>query len=138
MSTLRTDITVGDVVRSIDTIPVSGPQTLTKEALESMTEHRLGVVCVVDGDGTLEGIFTDGDLRRMLLRDQKPLAAIFADDVENHMARKPTTVSPDTTLVDAVALMEDREVWDLPVVDGGNKLVGLLHLHPAVKALLDI
>jgi len=134
----KTNLTVGDIVRPLDSIPVATPKTITKEVLEQMTRFRLGIACVVDGDGKLAGIFTDGDLRRMLLHDQKPFAAIFADDIGIHLTRNPTTVHPDMTLREAVEIMEAKQIWDLPIVDGRNVLIGLLHLHPAVKALLDI
>ena len=53
------------------------------------------------------------------------------------MVQKPISVNPFDSLSSAVELMEEYQVWDLPVVDSSNILVGLLHLHPAVKALLN-
>ena len=82
------------------------------------------------------GILTDGDVRRMLLREQKPVAALFVDDVIVHANMSPTVVAPDARLDTAIALMEEREIWDLPVVDDEGMLRGVLHLHPVVKALL--
>ena len=84
----------------------------------------------------LVGVFTDGDLRRKLLNSQKPSAAFFVDDVVDHMFENPFTVTPSDSLHTAIQLMEEHQVWDLPVVDYTQSLVGLLHLHPAVKALL--
>jgi CBS domain-containing protein len=136
MSTVN--LKVKDVLRSMYNIPVATSRTLMKEALESMTEHRLGIVCQIDDDGRLEGVFTDGDLRRMLLKDQKPLAALFSDDVADHVARNPLTVGPDMLLSGAVRLMEEKEIWDIPVTDSDNRLIGLLHLHPAIKAVLAL
>lgn len=136
MSTSTTDLTVADVLRPLDRIPVIGPRTLFKQALEAMNTHRLGLASVVDDDGRLLGIVTDGDVRRMLLREQKPFAALFVDDAIQHANREPTTVAPDLKLTDAVALMEQLEVWDLPVIDTDRRLVGVLHLHPIVKLLL--
>lgn len=138
MSISMTDLKVKDVSLSCDQIPVVGERALLKEALESMTRHRLGIACLVDREGMLRGVFTDGDIRRMLLRDQKPFSALFADDVAAHANPNPTTVSPEDRLVDAVRLMEEREIWDLPVKEPTGRLSGLLHLHPAVKALLGI
>jgi arabinose-5-phosphate isomerase len=120
----------------LDKFPVVEPKTFLKKALEVMTVHRLGVVCVVDKSGRLEGVFTDGDVRRMLLKDQKPFSALFADDIIAHANRTPTTVGLETSLSEAVAVMEEKSIWDLPVVGDGNVLKGLLHLHPAIKAML--
>lgn len=133
-----TDLKVGDVMLPPDRIPVVDERRMFKEVLEEMTRFRLGIASIVDAGGKLLGIFTDGDIRRMLLRDQKPFAALFVDDAIQHAVRSPTTTQPDAKLADAVRLMEEREIWDLPVVDRAGKLVGLLHLHPAVKRLLAI
>lgn len=137
MSTSTTDLTVADVLRPLDRIPVVGPRELLKRSLEAMGQHRLGLVSIVDDDGRLLGIVTDGDVRRMVLREQKPWAALLVDDTIRHANTEPTTVAPDTSLADAVRLMEDLEVWDLPVIDTGRRLVGVLHLHPVVKLLLQ-
>lgn len=136
VSTSMTELTVNDVLMPLDKIAAVTPKTLFKEVLEAMTKARIGIACVVADDGGLAGIITDGDIRRMLLKDQKPFSFLFADDAIQHANAKCTTVKPSDSLRDAVQVMEDRQIWDLPVVDQGGKLVGLLHLHPAVKALL--
>lgn len=138
MSTSTTDLTVGDVMLPPDRIPVVDQRRIFKEVLEEMTRCRLGIASIVDGGGKLLGIFTDGDIRRMLLRDQRPFAALFADDAIRHAVSNPVTTRPEAKLRDAIRVMETREIWDLPVVDGEGKLVGLLHLHPAVKRLLGL
>ena len=101
-----------------------------------MGKFRLGIVCVVDENEKLLGIVTDGDIRRKLLKVQKPMSAFFIDDVIKHSIKNPITVQPETSLKTAVELMGDKQIWDLPVVDGDGKLKGLLHLHPAIKKLL--
>lgn len=128
---------VREVMMPLEKFPVIGERTLFKEALESMGHFRLGIACIVGEDGKLKGIVTDGDVRRMLLSVQKPIAAMFVDDAVEHAILSPVTVSPDDTLPGAMEAMERRRVWDLPVVSPDGTLVGLLHLHPAVKALLS-
>ena len=128
-------MTVSDVMLASDATPQTNRTTLLKEAFELMDDHKLGIVCVTSADGTLEGIITDGDVRRMLNTIQKPIAALMSDDVINHAVLTPLTVTSATKLSDAIAVMGNKKVWDLPVVDDG-KLSGLLHLHPAVEALL--
>jgi arabinose-5-phosphate isomerase len=138
MSTPRADLRVGDVLLALDRIPVVKPTTLLKTTLEAMAKFRLGVAAIVDEDGLLLGIFTDGDIRRMLLRDQKPFPALFADDIVRHATLTPTVVTPDESLAHAIAIMEERQIWDLPVVDKERHLKGLLHLHPAIKAAMSL
>jgi arabinose-5-phosphate isomerase len=130
-----TDFSVQDVMLDLGRFPVSSPSALLKESLESMGVFGLGIVCLIDDQNVLHGIITDGDIRRQLLVIQKPFAAFFADDSIDHATTAYVSVMPDQSLRDAVDLMELKHIWDLPVVKN-SKLVGLLHLHPAVKALL--
>ena len=138
MSTQKNNILVRDVMMSLDRVPVIGESVIFKEALEEMGRKRLGIACVVSEQKRLKGILTDGDIRRMLLRVQKPFSAFFVDDALDHAIQSPLTIEPAHTLVHAVRLMDEKHIWDLPVVDGAGFLVGLLHLHPAVEALLGI
>jgi CBS domain-containing protein len=115
---------------------VVAERTLLREALEEMGRFRLGIACIVGPDRQLLGVLTDGDIRRKLLSVQKPFSAFFVDDALDHASRVPLTTRPETSLEEAVRVMGDRQVWDLPVVDG-DRLTGLLHLHPAVQALLE-
>tara|TARA_B100001059_G_C17835637_1_gene587914 strand:- start:2101 stop:2514 length:414 start_codon:yes stop_codon:yes gene_type:complete len=132
---IQNNVTVGDVMLGRDATPQTDKTTLLKEALELMDQHRLGIVCITSADGTLDGIITDGDIRRMLNAVQKPIAALMNDDVINHAVCAPITVTSETPLTDAIAVMGSKKVWDLPVVDN-DKFSGLLHLHPAIEALL--
>ena len=137
---MRTQMTekilVKDVMIGLDKVPVVFPDTFLKKVLEDMGSYRLGIACVVDNSNKLLGIITDGDIRRKLISVQKPFSAFFVDDAIDHAIKKPATSSPIDTLSDAVQTMKKLQVWDLPVVDDHGVLIGLLHLHPAVEALL--
>lgn len=128
---------VSDVALGLDQFPVLRPNDLLKTALEQMTAKRLGIVCLTDEAGILQGVFTDGDIRRHLLTVQRPFAAFFSDDIIDHAQRKPTTVTGDSSLREALDVMARLRIWDLPVVDAQGRLIGLLHLHPLVEAVLD-
>ena len=136
MSTSTTSRTIADILLPPEAIPVMPPRTLVKEALERMSASKLGLACIVDADGRLIGLFTDGDLRRLLLRSQKPLSALFADDIIDHARREFTSVGPGTSIADALNLLQEREIFDLPVLGEDGRLEGLIHLHPALRALL--
>ncbi|MGU9962183.1 MAG: CBS domain-containing protein [Candidatus Puniceispirillales bacterium WSBS_2018_MAG_OTU23] len=131
----NTAITVAEVMLDLSKTPQTAGTTLLKEALDMMDEHKLGIICIIAKDGRLDGIITDGDIRRMLNAVQKPMAALMSDDVINHAVRTPMTVASTMPLKEATALMGAKKVWDLPVVDD-EKLVGLLHLHPAIEAVM--
>ena len=136
MSTQNRNLKVGNVMLNTAEFPTVKENIILKEALEKMDSFRLGIVCVVNNDDELLGIITDGDIRRKLLSVQKPLPAFFIDDAINQAIKNPITVSSEVGLSESVSLMEENQIWDLPVVDDG-KLVGLLHLHAAIKALLE-
>ena len=129
-------ILVCDVMIPLNRFPVISENAILKEALEEMCSKRLGIACIVNREKHLLGIITDGDLRRKLLKVQKPFSAFFIDDALDHSIRPSITVKPDQTLWLAIEKMEEKQVWDLPVIDTSGVLVGLLHLHPAVKTLL--
>ena len=134
---IKTNVLVKEVMIDLAQTPKSSPKTLLKEALEVMDQNRLGIVCVVDPENHLQGIITDGDIRRMLTRVQKPFAAILGDDVIVHAVKDPLTVGGNSTLNEALDIMQKKQIWDLPVVKNG-KLMGLLHLHPAIKSVMEI
>lgn len=138
MSTLKNNsILVREVMMPLERFPVIAENVIFKEALEEMGRSRLGIVCIVSDESKLLGIITDGDIRRKLLKVQKPFSAFFIDDALDHSIRSPVTIQPNQTLKEAVLLMKKKQIWDLPVVDDKKCLVGLLHLHAAVQALLE-
>ncbi len=126
---------IKDVMLSLDKFPVVTKNVIFKEVLEEMGNKKLGIACVVDENYKLLGILTDGDIRRKILSIQKPLSSIFIDDCLDHAILSPKTISIDDPITDAVNLMGENKIWDLPVLENGI-LKGLLHLHPMVKALI--
>ncbi len=131
------DLKVADVMLPIDMAPLADESTILKDVLEAMDRHRLGVVCIVDQKKHLTGILTEGDVRRKLLHVQKPFAALLADDAIIHAVRSPISITADVQLIDALDLMGEKKIWDLPVVDGDTRVIGLLHLHQAIRGVLD-
>ncbi|WP_280552396.1 KpsF/GutQ family sugar-phosphate isomerase [Halomonas sp. 25-S5] len=96
-----------------------------RDALLEITRQGLGFTCVVDADGHLAGVYTDGDLRRTL--DQhSDLSGLTVDDV---MTRPGKRIAPDTLAAEAVRIMEDNRISALAVVDADGRPVGALHMH---------
>ena len=126
---------VRDVMITMGNFPVVKKDTILKEAIETMGLSNLGIISVVDNNDTLLGVITDGDLRRKLLKVQKPLSFFLIDDVIDHCIKEPLTILLEVKLTDALKIMEDNEIWDLPVVNENKKLIGMLHLHQVVKKL---
>jgi arabinose-5-phosphate isomerase len=116
---------VRDVMRTGDQLP-SLPVTATvSDALFQLTSKRMGMTAIVDDDGRVAGIFTDGDLRRVLERTgdfrHLPIAEV--------MTRAPRTIAADHLAVEAVELMERHRINQLLVVDETGKLIGALNMH---------
>lgn len=125
------------VMLKINQFPVVNEKIIFKQAIEEMNRWRLGIVCVCNSKGNLKGVVTDGDLRRKILNIQKPLPSLFLDDVIEHCIKKPVVIPLNSNLTDAIDLMGSKEIWDVPVIDDNKVLIGLLHLHPIVTALIN-
>ena len=138
MSTKKNKLLVRDVMLENDKFPVVDSKELMKETLDSMNYFGIGIACIVNKQMKMLGVLTDGDLRRTLLRSQKPLSSLFVDDVLDHAALEFKSIGDKNTLIEGVKFMEKHKIWDLPVVDKEGTLLGLLHLHPAIVALLEI
>jgi arabinose-5-phosphate isomerase len=110
-------------------VPVIQFDASLKKALDSMTEHRLGIAIIVDANDKLAGVITDGDLRRLLLGHQSPLPELLITPAINFGTRTASVIISSASVEDAAKLMSEKEIWDLPVVDGSGKLIGLVHRH---------
>ncbi|MBW2085147.1 MAG: CBS domain-containing protein, partial [Deltaproteobacteria bacterium] len=106
-------------------IPRVSGRTLLSEALELMSKINLGALLVVDEKDLLEGIFTDGDLRRCLTRHKK----VHQLKIEQVMTRKPKTIAENQLAVEALEIMQKHEVTVLPIVNPAGRLKGVVHLH---------
>ncbi|MBJ9967471.1 KpsF/GutQ family sugar-phosphate isomerase [Burkholderia seminalis] len=116
---------VRDVMRSGDDVPSVGLDATLSDALFQITAKRLGMTAVVDAAGKVVGIFTDGDLRRVLARDGD-FRTLPITDV---MTRDPRTIAPDHLAVEAVELMERHRINQMLVVDADGVLIGALNMH---------
>ncbi|HET9714244.1 MAG TPA: KpsF/GutQ family sugar-phosphate isomerase [Pyrinomonadaceae bacterium] len=130
----RLTLRVGDLMHRDVENPTIGIGASWMEVVRSLSRFGLGAVCVVDGDGRLVGIITEGDLRRAIERtSHDSLAALTGDDF---MTRKPVVATPELLAFDALRLMEDRprQISVLPVVDGDQMCVGLIRVHDIVRS----
>jgi arabinose-5-phosphate isomerase len=108
-----------------DAIPQVEPQTNMPDVIYEMSRKKMGVTAVVE-KGKLVGIISDGDLRRLLEKRGKDVLDLIAGDC---MTKNPRTVAANEFAATALALMEEKKITSLMVVDGGGKLEGIVHLH---------
>jgi len=116
---------VSDVMHQGDDLPRVAPGTSLQLTILEMTRGKMGCTTVVDEEGRLAGIITDGDLRRLFERDGSPLQRP-AGEV---MSRRPVTIGRMELASAALRLMEERKITSVPVVDADRRLEGLVQIH---------
>ena len=121
-------LTVADVMHSGDALPAVAEGTPLKTAVVAMSEKSLGMLAVIDKQGSLKGIFTDGDLRR-LLETRDSLAGLTVDEI---MKPNPVTIAPDKLAAEAAKLMQQKRIGGLLVSEQG-RLVGALNMHDLLR-----
>ncbi|MFL9926631.1 KpsF/GutQ family sugar-phosphate isomerase [Herbaspirillum lusitanum] len=121
---------VRDVMRSGDAVPSVRPDVSLSAALMEITRKGMAMTAVVDDQHRPLGVFTDGDLRRLLEQGQDLTRFSIADV----MHASPRTIHPDQLAVDAVQVMEEFRINQLLVADAQGVLVGALHIHDLTRA----
>ena len=121
---------IEDVMHKDEQVPVVSDDTLIVTALLEITRKGLGMTAVVDADGRLAGIYTDGDLRRTL--DQR--LDIHSTPIREVMTANCTTVSPPLLDAEAVAVMQERKINGVIVVDHERRPIGALNMQDLLRA----
>jgi arabinose-5-phosphate isomerase len=122
---------VGELMHTNSEIPIVKPETIMRDTILEITGKRLGTALVVDDD-ILVGVFTDGDLRRLVQEDEK----FYNRPTGEVMNKNPKTIHPDAILDAALAVMEKYSITALAVIDEKKRLVGIIHLHDILKSKL--
>jgi arabinose-5-phosphate isomerase len=121
---------VSDVMRVGEAIPVVGSDGTVMDALREISRKTMGMTAVCSPDGTLQGIFTDGDLRRLLERGGDARST----RVRDVMTVAPLTIGAHALAVEAAQLLDAGRKNQLLVVDADRRLVGALHMHDLMAA----
>lgn len=123
-------IRVRDIMHTGDDVPAVPEAASLRDAILEITAKKLGMTAIVDADRRVLGIFTDGDLRRLLEKS----GDIRALTVSTVMTRACTRVRPDLLAAETVRIMEEKRINALPVVDEDGRLVGALNMHDLLRA----
>lgn len=118
-----------DIMHTGDALPVVAPDALVRDALLEISQKGLGMTAIVDQDGQMAGIFTDGDLRRIL--DKR--VDIHSTQIGDVMTLNPTVTDPNMLAVEGLNLMQAKSINGLMLCQDG-KLVGALNMHDLLKA----
>lgn len=121
---------VQDLMAKGKDAPIVTLRTSLMKTIEEMSKKGLGIVTVTNEKGELQGILTDGDLRRVLERR----VDIYSEIIDNVMIRTPYTVDAETLAVDALMLIRSKSINSLPVIDKANNVVGAITWQNIVKA----
>ena len=132
----RLTLRVADLMHGGPENPTIANDAAWMEIISTITHFGLGAVNVIDNEGHLAGVITDGDLRRSLQRISSTDIGFANIKCDHLMTRNPIVVSPEMLAFDALRLMEDRpsQINVLPVVDGKGLCVGLIRLHDIVRS----
>jgi arabinose-5-phosphate isomerase len=130
----RTLFRVGDLMHTGSEVPIVTADTAMAEVIREITRKRLGITTVVNHDGRLVGVITDGDLRRAHLRPE-PIVALQAGQVAS---ANPKTVDANDLAVKALEVMETFAITCLVIVDAERRPVGVLHMHDVLRAKIDV
>ncbi|MGF1452570.1 MAG: SIS domain-containing protein [Opitutales bacterium] len=122
----RLTLRAADVMHTGDSLPVVGPDATFRDVLIELTRPNLGAVCVCGEQGVLQGIITDGDVRRHLLRDaphERPASAL--------MTPRPKFGTPEQRLNEVLQVLEKHGIYVLPIVTSGTdlRLLGVVRMH---------
>lgn len=121
---------VSDIMSKGNEIPVVSDQALMRDALLEMSAKGLGMTTIVNRDGELQGIFTDGDLRRCIDLEHD----FKSTPIVQVMTRNCKTIKLDLLAVEALNMMEKSTITSLVVTADGRKAVGIIHMHQILKA----
>ena len=121
---------VSDIMHSGQSVPSVGQDVTLQKGLLEMTRKRFGCTAVVDAAGRMTGIFTDGDLRRLLEKNENP----YSLKMKAIMTKNPKTVGGDELAVKALSMMEKNSITVLLLKDQGGKPSGIMHLHDILKS----
>ena len=121
---------VSDLMITGDRLPIAKENEKFTDVIEKITEYKLGMAMIVDDNGILTGVMTDGDIRRTLLKYTNT-SSILIKDV---MTKEPKRISAKDYGASALNLMEKYSITALAVVDETNKPIGVIHIHDLLKA----
>jgi len=123
-------LAVHDVMHQGEENPIISENATLKEAILEMTSKGLGCVSIINEEGTLTGIITDGDLRRIFQHYENP----FHEKVLLLMTKDPKAIKPETSGIEALEVMETYSITMIPVVDDDHKPIAMLHMHDLIRA----
>lgn len=120
---------INDLWHQGNDLPIVSEHTTIREALFEVTNKKLGMTCVVNPEGCLTGIYTDGDIRRSLTKDLD----IHTTLIQEVMTRQYRTIHPEALAAEALAIMQKHGITSLVVIDNYTRPIAIVHLHDLLR-----
>ena len=130
----RLKVKVSEVMLTGEQVPVVAKEATLRSTVEVLNQKNLGAVLIVDSKGKLVGIFTDGDIRRLITKSLDLDHKKAADE----MTMDPKTIAMDLLAADALSVMQEHEITALPVIDDKGSLKGIMSTRDLLKAFVNI
>lgn len=121
---------VDDICHRGDEVPIVNENVTVREALIEVTAKKFGMTCVIDAEGYLVGVYTDGDIRRTLTRE----CDISTTPLKEVMTRNCRTIGHDVLAAEALAIMQKYSITALVIIDNERKPAAVVHLHDLLRA----
>jgi arabinose-5-phosphate isomerase len=125
---------VRDLMHTGDAIPLVSEETVIKDAIYEISSKKMGITAVLNAEGRLVGVISDGDLRRWMEKTEKSGENLLTKKAKDIMTRKPKVANKDALAAEAVAVMEKNSITCLIVSDNDARPEGVIHLHDLLKA----
>ncbi len=121
---------VDDICHRGDELPLVNEEVPVREALIEVSAKKLGMTCVIDSQGYLVGVYTDGDIRRTLTQQHD----VNTTPLKKVMSRNCQTISPDMLAAEALAIMQKYSITSLVIIDSDRRPSAVVHLHDLLRA----
>ncbi len=136
MFTLTTDITVDEIMLPIEKLAIVNKNAIFKDVISDIQDSGYGIACIVNDKFNLLGVVTDGDIRRIILKHQRPFSSLLLESSMRFASKSPFVFESGMNIIEALSVLQDKHIWDAPVVKN-DKLIGLIHLHSVVGQMMD-
>ena len=132
---LNNNLSLDSIKLPLGQFPVLYKDSFFIDCLEQMTKFKIGTACVVDENLKLLGVITDGDIRRNLISSQKMFSNLAVEYCNTFKNDNSKFVKIHDSIDKVINIHITEKIWDLPIVDNDNKLLGLIHLNNVLKEI---
>lgn len=136
MYTLKTNKSVDEIMLPVDQFATVSENAIFKEVISDIQHYGYGIACIVTNNFQLLGVVTDGDIRRIILKHQRPFSSLLVESSIRFASKNPVVFESGLNLEEALLILQEKQIWDAPVIKNG-KLIGLVHLHSVIGQMMD-